>query len=194
MTDTPFLRIEPVAPPGAARFTHAENFRYRFLLRKGRPLGDRYPTDTAYRMNRDFPDDIALEDAAFNLDRQLVVSERLRAFLEERGGPDLEFLPVTLINHKGRAEKASYAIVNLLRHVDAIDQEATAFEWNELDETSMSEVSNLTVDPSRIPDDAVLFRLQHLTNVMGVRRDLAEAIEAEGFTGLDFTDFADYRG
>jgi hypothetical protein len=145
-------------------------------------------------MNPNFPDDLALEDAAYNLDNQLVVNGRLRAFLEAQEAPDLEFLPVALVNHKGRTEKEPYAIVNLLRHVDAVDKDATEHSWNALDDTAMIGVKNLTVDPERVPDDAVLFRLVHMTDVIAVRRDLAEALSAEGFTGLAFTAFSDYNG
>jgi len=194
MTDAPYLRLLPIAPVGAARFRHLENYEDDFMLLEGEPVADEFPTDAAYRMNADFPDDIALEDAAFNLDNQLVAGERLQAFLRERvPADDVEFLPVSLINHKGRAE-SGYAIANVVRHVDCVDQEATSFEWNALDDTAMVDVKNLTIDPERVPDDVLLFRLAHVTDVIGVRRDLAETLEAEGFTGLDFTDFADYRG
>lgn len=194
MTDAPYLRLVTVAPAGSARFTHLDGYEDDFMLLEGEALSDEFPTDASYRMNRDFPDDLGLEDAAFNLDYQLVVSERLRAFLEAREVPGIEFLPVAMLDHRGRAVKADYVIANLLTHVDCVDMEATTHTWNDLDETAMDEIETLTIDPERVPDDVPLFRLVHVTDVIGVRRDLAEALEAEGFTGLAFTDFADYRG
>lgn len=194
MTDAPYLRLLPIAPIGAARFSHIENFSRSYKLLKGREIADEFPSDAAYRMNRDFPDDLGLEDAAFNLDQQLIVSERLRAFLEGREVPSIEYLPVAMLNHKGRPVEQAYAIANLLTHVDCVDKEATEHEWNALDDTAMIKVKNLTIDPTLVPEDVPLFRLVHVTDVIGVRRDLAEAMEAGGFTGLSFTDFADYRG
>lgn len=194
MLDAPYLRLLPSVPVGAARFTHIENFRRSYKLLRGREVADEFPTDAAYRMNRDFPDDLGMEDAVFNLDQQLIVSERLRAFLEEREVSGVEYLPVSLLNHKGRPIKEPYAIANLLRHIDCVDKDATEHEWNPLKETAMIKVKNLTIDPERVPDDAVLFRLVHVADVIGVRRDLAQAMEDAGFTGISFTDFADYNG
>ncbi|MEL7363273.1 MAG: DUF1629 domain-containing protein [Bacteroidota bacterium] len=194
MSDAPYLRLVTVAPTGAARYKHLEGYDRDYKLLKGRELVRSFPSDASYRMNRDFPDDLGLEDAAFNLDYQLVVSERLRAFLEAREVPGIEFLSVTMLDHKARAVTADYAIANLLTHVDCVDKEATTHEWNSLDDTAMVGVKNLTVEPDRVPDGVPLFRLVHVTDVIGVRRDLAEALQAEGFTGLTFTDFADYKG
>lgn len=192
MTDAPYLHLQTVVPVGGARFGRLEGFRRKYKLMRGREVADEFPADASFQMNRDFPDDLGLEDAAFNLSNQLVVSERLRAFLEAREVSGVEFLPVTMLDHKGRSVKADYVIANLLTHVDCVDKEATTHEWNPLNENAMVGVRNLTVDPERIPDDVQLFRLEHVAGVIGVRRDLAEALEAEGFTGLAFSDFADY--
>lgn len=194
MTDSPYVRLEPVAPFGAARFVHLERYDDDWQLLEGMRLSDEFPSDAQYRMDRNFPDDIGLEDAAYTLDNQLVVGKRLRTFLEARGDLEVEFLPVRLVNHKGREVHEPYAIANVLHHVDAVDQEATAHEWNSLDDTAMVDIENLTVDPSRVPDDVALFRLVHVTDVIGVRRNLADALQAEGFTGLSFPDFSDYEG
>ncbi len=189
-----YVRLKPVAPRGAAHFGFLKGYDDDWKLVEGVSVADEFPGDAAYRMNKDLPNDMGLEDAVHNLNSQLVVSERLRAFLESRGDLKIEFLPVRLINHKGREVREPYAIANILRHVDAVDKEATIHEWNSLDDTAMIGIKNLTVNPASVPDDALLFRLVHVTDVIGVRSDLAEALREAGFTGLDFPDFSAYKG
>ncbi len=194
MPTPPYFRLLPVAAAGAAHFGFVQGYDDSWKLVEGISVAAEFPEDATYHMNEDLPHDKRLEDAIYNLDSQLVVSGRLRTFLQSQDNLQIEFLPVQLVNHKGKAVQEPYFIVNILCHVDAVDKAATTHEWNTLDDTAMIGIENLTIDEDRVPKEAVLFRLVHVTDVMGVRSDLAEALREEGFTGLEFADFADYDG
>lgn len=188
-----YVRIEAVARGNAAHFRHLENFEDDFELLEGISLQDTFPEDAAYRMSDDFPDNLELHEVLHNLDEQLVVGGGLRTFLSEQGVDGVEYLPVKIINHKGRTVPADYFLVNILRHIDAIDQGRTQFEWNPLDPELMKKVKNLTLDEQKIDPDALLFRLKHLTSVILLRRDLADKMAAAGFKGFKITEIAAYK-
>ena len=192
--DLRFFRFEPAVTSESAHFGHIVGFDQTYLLRKGAPVGDAFPTDATFVMSDDFPDSIVVEDAISTLDSELVVSPRARAVLAPLVEGVVEWLEVGLINHKGRAEPEPYAIANVLRHVDAVDREASTYMANPLMPGRMMNVTELVVDEGQIPEDAPLFRLDGLTQVLGVRRDVADAVREAGLTGFDFLPFTGFRG
>ncbi|WP_412068654.1 imm11 family protein [Rubrivirga sp. IMCC43871] len=192
--DLRFFRFEPALAQGSAQFGHIVGFDKMYLLRKGAPVGDAFPADATYVMSDDAPDDLVVEDAISTLDSELVVSPGARAVLAPLVGDAVEWLEVGVVNHKGRREPGPYAIANALRLVDAVDRDASVFMANPLMPDRMMNVTELAVDEGRIPDDAVLFRLAGLAQVLGVRRDVTEAVRDAGLTGFDFLPFTSFRG
>jgi hypothetical protein len=187
-----YVRIKAEAEDDAAHFRFMRNYEDSWELLEGMSLAETFPPNAAYRMNDDFPESLVLYGVLHNLDGVLVVNDALRGFLEEHGVREVEYLPVTVINHKDRAVEQAYYVVNILRHIDCIDQEQTQFEWDSLDDTLMDDVENLTIDESRIDPDIPLFRLKHLTSVMVIRRDLVEQMRDAGFKGFAVTELADF--
>lgn len=183
----------PVVEGGAARFTYIKNFDDDFELVEGVTLVDEFPDDAEYRMNADFPDDIQLRDFLHNLDDQMVVSQRVQEFLADRI-ESVEFLPVNIVNHKGRKVNEKYFIVNLLDLEDCVDQSATQFNWHKMDPELMENVKNLTLDESAISKNRQLFRLKGVTSVVAISEELLEELTNAGFTGLGTSDFREYKG
>jgi hypothetical protein len=193
--DDLFLRFEPALTNESAHFGHIQGFEDTFRLRKAQPVGDAFPADATYVMSPDFPDNLVVEDAVSTLDSEIVVSPRARAVFEAHGVEDqIEWLEVGLVNHKGRTEPERYAIANVLRHADAVDLEASAFMRNFINPSLMMNVTDLVIDESKIPDDVSVFRLSALPRLVGIRRDLAEAILAAGLTGFAFLRLSDFHG
>ena len=73
-----------------------------YEISKGKSRADGFPDDARFTMDKRFPKQVALSDSLSNLERMVVVSPRLRAFIEATSPPSVEFLPVSIINHKGR--------------------------------------------------------------------------------------------
>lgn len=188
-----FFRITALAESGAAHFKHIKNFDDDFELVEGVSLLDEIPADAEYRMSADYPDDIQLHDFLHNLDRQLIVNSKVREFLEKHINK-VEFLPVNIVNHKGRNAKESYFIVNLLDLEDCIDKEKTTFEWSKLDPELMKSVTNLTLNESSYPKKRHLFRLKHLTSVIMISESLVQELKNEGFRGFAISELIDYQG
>lgn len=191
---TNHVLIESAHEGDAAHFGNVLNYDNRFELRKGIPLVGKMPSNAAYRMRDDYPDNIALHESLYNLDRQLVVHEKVRAFLEAEGVQHVEYLPVKVLNHKDREEKERYFIINMLPLVDCIDLEKTQCKRNRLDPRKIMDVSNLVVHEARIPPDFQLLRLDLLPAAVLIRRELAQKLKAAGFRGFTTSEISEYRG
>ncbi len=191
---TNYVLIEPAYEDDAARFGSMLNYDDRFELREGIPLSDTIPPDAAYRMSDDFPDRVALHDVLHNLDRQLIVNEKARAFLEAESVRHVEYLPIKVLNHKDRVVNERYFVVNMFPLVDCIDLTQTQYKRNRLDPEKLMHISNLTVHEDKIPADFQLLRLKSAASVVLIHRDLAARMKAAGIRGFSTPEVSEYRG
>lgn len=159
-----------------------------FKLMKGHTVGAQWPDDVSFRMDPDFKKRIKLSDNLVNSNKFMVASERLQTFLKAQAVPQIEFLPVTIFNHKKKAEAAPYAIVNPLAVVDCIDRAASTLKMNTIIPEDIDIARKLVLDPDAIPPQLQIFRAKGLVDVIFVRRDLAEKMRAQQFTGLEFKE------
>ncbi|NMO19039.1 hypothetical protein HPC49_43430 [Pyxidicoccus fallax] len=121
-----------------------------------------------------------------NPDKVLYVSQRVQDVLKERGlvGAAVELLPFVLLDKRGRRVRESYAIANPLVCVSCLDFERSKYRRTASDPNELAEVKLLYVREDSIPDDAQLFRLAELTDMVVLRSDLLEAFQKAGLTGL----------
>ena len=162
-------------------------------LCEGISLKDKWSDDAAYEMDELYKTRMRLTDSLINRDRALVISEKLRDFLVENGaGQGNEFLPVSIINHKGRKEKAKHYVVVNTAPMDAFDQVKSVFERNTIDTKQIDEVKKLVVDESKIDPTAKLFRFKYFKWPTLVKQELADKITEAGFTGVSFLTLDEY--
>ena len=110
----------------------------------------------------------------------------------ERAEPaGVEFLPVTIYDHKGRVATDAYTVMNPTLILDALDLDAMEVEWSPLAADTIDSCEGIVLDPTAVADAPALFRIQRMENTVVIRRDLAEALKEEGLTGLYFTELAD---
>lgn len=163
-----------------------------YRLNNGTPLAADFPGDVAFHMDPDFPNDILIVDNILNADMVIVASKRLQECIQAHLPPAVEFLPVEIIDHKGRAASRDHAIVHPIHPVDAIDKQRSVFETNLIDPDDIESFEQLVLDEAAIPDDRTLFRLKRFWGLTLVRRDLADALSKEGFSGLSWLRIEDY--
>ncbi|MGC4085933.1 MAG: hypothetical protein QM736_28350 [Vicinamibacterales bacterium] len=199
---------EPIAEPiyfdtateavrGGCSVTYLSDRQFVWELATGVPLANVWPADMTFSMNPERPKDVSLIDAIDNLEGRLLASPRLVAALQEHALTDVEYLPVTVLDHKGRVASKDYRIVHCCRVVDCVDQQRSTFKWDGLERPSMV-VSTLVLNPQALTDDMRLIRPQFVPGKMLFRADLMQALNAQKFTGLAFTreifgDFKVYR-
>lgn len=162
-------------------------------LKRGISRAEGFPSEACFRMDPSHPKNIKLADNIYNLDGMLVVSERLKEFVEAKKPKSTECLPVTIYNHKGRVASSSYFVINPFKIQDCIDKEQSRLRWNKIDPDLISSCSKLVVMPDEIDDSFLLFRPKHMPTIVMAREDLAEAISDQGFAGIEFTALSDFE-
>lgn len=177
----------------SCRLTRLEGFDEDHLLRRGEALSERWPTDVRYHMDPAAPNDMRLCDNVKSIKPVIVASARLSDFLRQQAGPAIECLPIAIVNHKRRVEAQPFFIVRPLGLVDALDRERSKPTWSKISPDSIEVVKRLVVDADRVPQDRLLFRLQHYMRVILVRRRLAQAIDEAGFTNIQWQALRDHE-
>ena len=170
-----------------------EGFEDDWKLVRGMPLAEEWPHGVQLGMDPDFNRQIKLSDHLDNPNEVIVASPALRAFLEERDVPGLEFLPVEIINHKNKLASDEFTIVNLLAAPDCLDIEASHVTWNDILPEYVSDVEQIILNANRIDPDVGLFRARTFARPIFVRRDLADAILDAGLTGIRFFELEDWE-
>jgi hypothetical protein len=153
-----------------------------------------FPEDAYFNMDDDFPRNLQLEDFLLNENSLLVISDRLKAFLEAKKLKNNEFLPVHVVNHKGRKVREPYYIFHQVELQDCIDVSKSDLILNAIDPETFSFVYKLIIDETKIDPDVTVFRMKRYAELPIFKRDLAEGIQSEGFTGIRFGEIEDWDG
>lgn len=163
------------------RLSELKGFDEDFELEDGIAHAHDYPDDAHFDMNPDFPDSTVLADRLNNSSSLVVISPRLTDFVKKHAGGQVEFLATRIINHKGKLVPERYSIVNPIGQVPILDLDQC--DVMEESTTRIERMGAFVVIPSAVPADRPLFRPEKLARYVLIRRDLAKAIDAAGFTG-----------
>src|SRR5687768_17265753 len=88
---------------------------------EGERLAKEFPKKATVQFADKFKDRRKLYDFIFNLESALFVSSKVKDILEQLETPDLEFLPVSVKDHKGTVIADDYFILNPIGTQDIID-------------------------------------------------------------------------
>ncbi|NMO20772.1 hypothetical protein HPC49_25725 [Pyxidicoccus fallax] len=161
-----------------------------WMLVDGERATNRYPVDAQLHMSSEVPG-MKLPDNVRNTLNYWVVSAALRAILEREAGTPVDFHPVSIINHKGRAAPGSFFIANVLAKEDCVDRAATDADESAMAPGFFSGIYRLALDPKRISPEARLFRLKQMPSVLIVRDDLRAALEPHGLQGIRYIEMGE---
>ncbi|KFA94395.1 imm11 family protein [Archangium violaceum] len=172
--------------------TSLQNVEDEYELAKGVPRAKGFPANACFHMDPKFKKFVALADNISNLGRIIVVSKPLKELIESWKPREVEYLQVSIINHKKKVASDEYFIVNPLRVVDCIDKDKSDITWNKIDSEKISACEQLVLKPRAINSEFPLFRLRHFEHAVMVDRKLAQAILDEGFTGARFEEVDEF--
>jgi hypothetical protein len=144
-------------------------------------------------MDPSFPKEVRLSDNLYGATMS-IVSQRLKTALEVSKQNRVEFLPVEVVNHKGRVEEREYYILHPLDMVDCIDLVASGVEWNRIAPDRISRCKSLVLNPKAIPECFSIFRPKHWGRLILIREDLVEKLRRLDFEGLYFRPIEEYKG
>lgn len=164
-----------------------------FQLSRGISRLQGWPSDAACKMDDSFPKDTDLPDVVTGVG-WLVVSARVQALLASLKVASVEYLPLQILNHKGKLAAKDYFIVNPIGQVDCVDVAASKVMWNTINPELISVCASLVLRADAVPHDLSIFRPKHLPQHIFVRTSLAQRLAQEGFLGLHFRDPSTFNG
>ena len=185
--DAHYLVWQPVSVKGAyavLRFDDA------LLKRTEGTLSENWPAEAFCVVDTERgTEEPVLLDFLSNRDRRLIVSGRLKLFLEKKALPEVEYLPVRIIDRIGKRLDDAYFVVRLLNGPDSLDLDASGATRSRILPSKADKVQRLVFksDPAR-----ALFSPGNFNKVSLVSWELAQALAEEGFSGFRFMGLFDY--
>ncbi len=162
-----------------------ERFDKLYRPARGVEMGDIYPSDVKFQMSKDKPGMLVSDylDSALSY---MMVTKRFKEVLEDEISSGIEYLPFTLLNHRGRVADPECYIVNVLGTIDCLDWERTEGEPDPMHDDRLQFIDKLFLLEGKIPENLKLFRLKAMPELMIIRKDLKDRLLAEGLTGMQF--------
>lgn len=153
--------------------------------KRGGTMSSQWPGNAEFRMQPRHSG-LIVPDVLLNPHECLMVTDRLRAFLEGHIHTPVEYLRFTLVNHKGRVADDSMWVVNLLDSVACADMEKTEGSESPFYPGEIQDLLELHVIEEKLPTDRKLFRLGECPATILVREDLRREMEEAGFSAEYF--------
>jgi hypothetical protein len=178
--------------PGACSLSAMSGYEDDWKLLSGISVAGEFPSTSKFRMNPDDPTGILLTDSLHNLDMLIIASGRLCEVMKNLNLSGIEYLPVTVYNHKNKPTAESYSVINLLDSVDCLVLDACEPRWGRIDKTDISRLKRLVIDESRIDPTRMLFRPKHFKSAILIHRKVVQKIETAACTGIRWIELEDY--
>lgn len=167
------------------------NMEKMLRLLMGVSLADDMPTNLQFSADPDYPNDLLMLDSFGNTQSVIPISPKLKTFLEQKNIPNLEFIPVDMLDHKGRVI-AQYFLLHSTEVIDAIDKDETDLEVDDLNEEMYDSVDDLTLINESVPSHIQIFKVKGLYDVTCISKALAQEIDDNGFTGISWKEISAY--
>lgn len=159
--------------------------RYSYRFGKGIELSSKYPPDAKLYMEKKYPG-VKLPSYIGNTSGMLLVSRELRETIERHSaGAAIEYLPVTIIDHKRRQYSTDYTIVNPLGTFDCADDKASEIEYMG---DKVVFVHRLVLSTRKLKKAPQLFRPNVWPSKYLFGPDLVDDIRSRKFTNVLFDE------
>ncbi|WP_164001872.1 imm11 family protein [Pyxidicoccus caerfyrddinensis] len=150
---------------------------------RGIRMGSEFPEGLRFSMAKQEPG-LKIADVIPNAVNYFMVSKRMKEFLEQHSGADIEFLRFVLLNHRGRVASEDCYIANVIGMQDCVDMDRSDGDRDALKPDRFMYLRRLVLKEDKLDPAAKLFRTSAVPRLMIVRKDLKEQVEKEGVTGI----------
>lgn len=162
--------------------TGPEGWRYLESYR----LAPEFPSDAVMGFSPSFPDRRKVYDFVNSILDIRIVSERVRRIVLELAPDDVEFLPVTLVDHHREVVSREHFIMNVLSRRDVIDKERSDIRMGAILKWEIDRVRKLVLKEDIEPTGPKIFRPMHLRVHAMIDATVQEAFTGAGLTGCRF--------
>jgi hypothetical protein len=113
----------------------------------------------------------------------LILNSDLRKIVQDKCATcDIEYLPINLLNRKGRLQSQDYCLVNPIGTVDCLDHERSKIAYT--DKGEVIEVDVFVLDPRCLKGVPALFRIKEDPSKYVLTEPLASAFADHAFTNV----------
>ncbi|WNG54207.1 hypothetical protein F0U59_04955 [Archangium gephyra] len=149
-------------------------------------LSSEFPTDAVMGFSPSFPDRRKVYDFVTSILDIRIVSERVRRIVLELAPDDVEFLPVTMVNHQREVASREHFIMNVLARREVIDLERSDVRMGAILKREIDRVRKLVLKENLEPGGPKVFRPMHLRVNTMIDETVHEALAGAGLTGCSF--------
>ena len=157
----------------------------QFELTEGIPRLANWPQDAYFSIDEDFADDTTETDNYLNKDFLIVISERLKEFLEKENLKNVEFLPVGIQGRDNQKIGGKCFILHPIHHTEDLDMDASGAEFGIIDPDQVESVDQIVLLDSADTTRQV-FRPKPLLMVILAATSLVEKMETFGAKGCQW--------
>ncbi len=154
-----------------------------FHLLWGIALGEHYPLNARLLMD---PRTRGHKLSSFlgNTLGTLIMHTPMKDVVQQTCSNEIEYLPVAIVNHKGRVQSEDYWFVNPLGTVDCVDRAASEIDFDADDPTQILGVTRLALSAAKLVDAPHLFRVPEKKSEYFFSATLVKALAAHDFTNV----------
>jgi len=185
---SPFVTWKTKRVPKGAVLKDLQGVERTFAMRRGESFKDIMPAGACFHFDPDYQRDILPVDFYLNVDGMMVCSQRAAEFVRSHAPAALEYLPVNIIDHKGKPLESVHFILHPVDHPDCLDSARSDVTWSPINPNVVQFADHVEIDATRVPTDRLIFCPKSFPDLMLVRRELAEAIVGQGFTGARWVE------
>ncbi|AEI64905.1 imm11 family protein [Corallococcus macrosporus] len=147
----------------------------------GKSIASSWPVDIKFQ-----PDEVSsgarLTSLLGNTFNYLIVEKAMQEVIAQHcPGVPIEYLPLSLLDHRGRVHSTDYWVVNPIGHRDCVDVGASDIQYLR---GKVVGIRKLVLDPQKLRDAPALFRLEQKRQTYVVNQSLADALRQGGFTNV----------
>lgn len=163
---------------------------------KGISLLDECPSQDEMTMNYDddYPEGIKLYDILSNIRDLIVANSKVKECLDGLGVANVEYIPISLLNHKKELVSQDYFILNPLCCENIIDMDKSEYRMDPLDEGQIASIDNMVVDFEQVAESAKFFRASKKKDSFFITDDVKQAFEAAEITGYKLFEAEGWDG
>jgi len=156
----------------------------QFAFFEAQPLAPLFPNPATVRFSKGFPKEMKVFDSVASDLSVPIVSARLKAVLDGVAPGECEFLPVALVDHKGKVASPDHAILNPLRTADLIDMKSSKYRTSSFEPNQIATLYELHVLPAQVDPAVHVFRATTMQEQIFIDEAVHDAFQRAQLTGL----------
>jgi len=169
---------------------------YRMAV--GEPMADYYPTNAEFHMSDDSPS-LKIGSLIGSTKSFLILHESvvhvIKKFCQE---VEIEYLPFTLFNLKGRVHSTDFYIVNPIGTMDCLNHGTSKIErfHQEGDpyDSDVIAINEIVLDPKKLQNAPALFRIREDPSIYVIDEHLAKNFAQSGFKNIVLEEIRQEKG